>query len=40
MTRARSEQDTVCSTIEDGIAWVKLNRPEKRNCMTPSSTVG
>ncbi|HVA11747.1 MAG TPA: p-hydroxycinnamoyl CoA hydratase/lyase [Stellaceae bacterium] len=22
--------------IEDGIAWVTLNRPEKRNCMSPA----
>ena len=22
--------------IEDGVAWVTLNRPEKRNCMSPA----
>ena len=22
--------------LEDGIAWVTLNRPEKRNCMSPA----
>ena len=31
----RSEQDTVAFTIENRIAWVKFNRPEKRNCMSP-----
>ena len=31
----RAEQDTVSFTVEDGIAWVKFNRPEKRNCMSP-----
>lgn len=32
---ARAEADTVSSTVRDGIAWVKFNRPEKRNCMSP-----
>jgi feruloyl-CoA hydratase/lyase len=27
---------TVLATVEDGIAWVTLNRPEKRNCMNPT----
>ena len=31
----RAEEDTVAFTVEDGIAWVKFNRPEKRNCMSP-----
>jgi trans-feruloyl-CoA hydratase/vanillin synthase len=31
----RAEEDTVSYTIENGIAWVKFNRPEKRNCMSP-----
>jgi trans-feruloyl-CoA hydratase/vanillin synthase len=31
----RSEQDTVAYTVENRIAWVKFNRPEKRNCMSP-----
>ncbi|MFC4347098.1 p-hydroxycinnamoyl CoA hydratase/lyase [Kordiimonas lipolytica] len=36
MTEAeRKEEDTVAYTIENGIAWVKFNRPEKRNCMSP-----
>src|SRR5215469_10729210 len=26
----------VAVQIEDGIAWVALNRPEKRNCMSPA----
>ena len=32
---ARAEADTVSATVRDGIAWVKFNRPEKRNCMSP-----
>jgi trans-feruloyl-CoA hydratase/vanillin synthase len=31
----RLEEDTVAFTVTDGIAWVKFNRPEKRNCMSP-----
>lgn len=31
----RAEEDTVDFTVENGIAWVKFNRPEKRNCMSP-----
>jgi trans-feruloyl-CoA hydratase/vanillin synthase len=27
--------DTVVFDVQDGIAWVKFNRPEKRNCMSP-----
>lgn len=27
---------TVLATVADGIAWVVLNRPEKRNCMNPT----
>src|SRR6201985_1055358 len=32
---ARAEADTVSAPVRDGIAWVKFNRPEKRNCMSP-----
>jgi trans-feruloyl-CoA hydratase/vanillin synthase len=32
----RAEVDTVALTIEGGIAWLRFNRPEKRNCMSPS----
>src|SRR6185369_3005422 len=32
---ARAEADTVAFDVKDGIAWVKFNRPEKRNCMSP-----
>jgi len=32
----REEKDTVAYRIEGGIAWVSFNRPEKRNCMSPS----
>ncbi|GAB3103983.1 p-hydroxycinnamoyl CoA hydratase/lyase [Aestuariicella hydrocarbonica] len=35
MSVSQAEQDTVAFTVEDGIAWVKFNRPEKRNCMSP-----
>ena len=35
MTTERAEEDTVAYEIEGGIAWVKFNRPEKRNCMSP-----
>ncbi|TPD59081.1 p-hydroxycinnamoyl CoA hydratase/lyase [Emcibacter nanhaiensis] len=28
--------DVVAFKVEDGIAWVKFNRPEKRNCMSPT----
>jgi feruloyl-CoA hydratase/lyase len=31
----RTEADTVACSVRDGIAWVKFNRPEKRNCMSP-----
>ncbi len=31
----RTEADTVAYEIRDNIAWVKFNRPEKRNCMSP-----
>jgi feruloyl-CoA hydratase/lyase len=31
----RAEADTVAHEVRDGIAWVKFNRPEKRNCMSP-----
>ena len=31
----RAEQDMVAVTIANRIAWVKFNRPEKRNCMSP-----
>ncbi len=35
MTVERSEEETVAYSVEDSIAWVKFNRPEKRNCMSP-----
>ncbi len=31
----RSEAETVAFVVKDRIAWVKFNRPEKRNCMSP-----
>ncbi len=33
MTDAKS---TVSFTVENRIAWVKFNRPDKRNCMSPT----
>ncbi|HTH26886.1 MAG TPA: p-hydroxycinnamoyl CoA hydratase/lyase [Sphingobium sp.] len=36
MTSHRTEEDTVAYTVRDGIAWVRFNRPEKRNCMSPA----
>jgi trans-feruloyl-CoA hydratase/vanillin synthase len=35
MSPDRLEEDTVAYTVESGIAWVRFNRPEKRNCMSP-----
>jgi feruloyl-CoA hydratase/lyase len=35
MTIDRTEEDTVSHFVENGIAWVSFNRPEKRNCMSP-----
>lgn len=34
-TSERAETDTVAFDVADGIAWVRFNRPEKRNCMSP-----
>jgi trans-feruloyl-CoA hydratase/vanillin synthase len=31
-----AEQNTVAFTVENRIAWVKFNRPEKRNAMSPA----
>ena len=31
----QSELETVTFTVENGIAWVSFNRPDKRNCMSP-----
>jgi trans-feruloyl-CoA hydratase/vanillin synthase len=31
----RPEADTVRFEIEEGVAWVYFNRPDKRNCMSP-----
>jgi feruloyl-CoA hydratase/lyase len=32
----RAEADTVTVHVSAGIAWVKFNRPDKRNCMSPT----
>jgi trans-feruloyl-CoA hydratase/vanillin synthase len=31
----RAESDTVACEVIDRVAWVRFNRPEKRNCMSP-----
>jgi feruloyl-CoA hydratase/lyase len=36
MDSERSETDTVAFTVEAGVGWVKFNRPEKRNSMSPA----
>jgi len=36
MTTERTEENTVAYSVEGGIAWVKFNRPDKRNCMSPA----
>lgn len=36
MTVARTEEQTVACTVEGRVAWVKFNRPEKRNAMSPA----
>jgi trans-feruloyl-CoA hydratase/vanillin synthase len=35
MTHDMQEAETVSYEVRDGIAWVKFNRPDKRNCMNP-----
>ena len=30
------QQDLVAYRVENGIAWVSFNRPDKRNCMSPA----
>ena len=35
MASTRSESDTVSFKVEDRIAWVSFNRPEKRNAQSP-----
>jgi len=32
---AAADTGTVAYDVQDGIAWVRFNRPEKRNCMSP-----
>ncbi len=31
----RPQEETVSYDVVDGVAWVKFNRPDKRNCMSP-----
>ena len=31
----RAESETVAYQVVDQVAWVRFNRPEKRNCMSP-----
>lgn len=35
MTIDPTEVATVAYDVVDGVAWVRFNRPEKRNCMSP-----
>ena len=35
MSSERPESETVAYEVRDGVAWVRFNRPEKRNCMSP-----
>jgi trans-feruloyl-CoA hydratase/vanillin synthase len=35
MTIDRTEEETVSYEVRNNVAWVKYNRPEKRNCMSP-----
>ena len=35
MSTEPQEADTVSFTVAERIAWVRFNRPEKRNCMSP-----
>jgi feruloyl-CoA hydratase/lyase len=35
MTIDPTETATVAYEVKDGVAWVKFNRPDKRNCMSP-----
>jgi trans-feruloyl-CoA hydratase/vanillin synthase len=32
----REPHDTVAFDVQDRVAWVRFNRPEKRNCMSPA----
>ena len=36
MSTERAPEDTVSFRVENRIAWVQFNRPEKRNCMSPT----
>ena len=36
METMSTEADTVAYRVEDRIAWVRFNRPSKRNCMSPA----
>jgi trans-feruloyl-CoA hydratase/vanillin synthase len=35
MSNDQQEAATVAFEVREGIAWVKFNRPDKRNCMNP-----
>ena len=36
MSSTQNEKDTVSFTVENRIAWVKFNRPDKRNAQSPA----
>lgn len=34
-----NDHDTVAYDVQDGIAWLRFNRPDKRNAMSPTATI-
>ena len=32
----KSSNGVVAYDVVDGVAWVRFNRPDKRNCMSPT----
>src|SRR5579859_1857203 len=36
MASYEARWQTVKAVVEDGIAWLYFNRPDKRNCMSPT----
>jgi trans-feruloyl-CoA hydratase/vanillin synthase len=40
MTETTATSGPVAYDVKDGIAWLRFNRPEKRNCMNPALNRG